>query len=114
MNTESEGQGSGKVLCTNKTDPLPTPAVLAVTDVAFFGTRLRTMEFFDSSLPVTIFSIWLVPRTIHLFPPSGRSLTSAFLLHPHGLLLITLCLSYLLQVASVLYVGISCTSCRKL
>lgn len=71
------------------------------------------MEFFDSSLPVSIFSTWLLPKAMHVVPPSAGSLTLlAFPLSPHHLVLSTL--SQLLQLASSLYLGISCGSHRKL
>lgn len=76
----------------------------------YLASRLGTIESFDSSLPLTIFYIPLVPKTFHVFSSGTGSLTLAFLLSPHYLVLITL----LLQVASWLYLGISCTSYRKL
>lgn len=89
----------------NKNGP---PAALAIAGIASCGIQ-GLNHGIDSSLPVTIVSMWLVPKTIHLFPPSSGSLIFAFPLSPRCLVLITLSQ---LQVAPLLYLGISLESYR--
>lgn len=64
------------------------------------------MEFFDSSLPLTVFYIPLVTKTFHVFSPGAGPPTLAIPLSPYYLVLTSL----LLQVASWLYLGMSRTS----
>lgn len=94
----------------SKTGPLPIPAIHAVADMAFFvilTLNHGVLWFFLASYHL-LHSI--SSKTFHVFSSSARSLPLAFPLSPHCLVLITV----LLQVASLLYLDISCTSYRNL
>lgn len=93
-----------------RTDPLPTSAIHAAADMAF--SDILTLN--HGVLWLFLASYHLLhsvsSQTFHVFSPSARSLPLPFPLSPHRLILITL----LLQVASLLFLGISCTSYRNL
>lgn len=87
----------------------------AFPNLAFFGIQTLTMEFFDLSLPIAVFCILSGPEpVIYLISFSlFRSLLSAFLLvsplsGPYHWR------SQWLQIASLLYLGMSHPGSRKL
>lgn len=99
-----------KILSKAKQIPFQSQVPMLLQTWLSLASRLWTMEFFDSFLPLTIFYIPLVTKTFHVFSPGAGPPTLAFLLSPYYLVLTSL----LLQVASWFYLGMSRTSYRRL